>query len=321
MAPSKSREKARLSHEQCRRWTCFSCRRKTVEHPIDDFGKDLVNRVLCQNVPWDDPCIPCGLCPTCRENLIRLENYDPDDPDAIVPEPRIPVADFRQVVVFPPQTRAVAAARCECLICQVHYPGGLGKVSPLTVTTVGKGKGGRPKKRRTEEERLDASIRCTPPRPQTMCPTCKLVGAQEGDGHDCNLAALTRNTRAIVEENPVVKERVAASILKSLPKSPGGTIRLSQATGGPKAPVSLGRAAEPQAKTLISVDAMATLQQVRDMPMRGLKQAAAIINRSAGHQIVEEGFMTSSTRGWSRGCPTSSRPVSKSTMSGTRFVM
>ena len=101
MAPSKSREKLRLSHEECRRWTCFSCRRKATKHPINDAGKELVSKVLCRNVPWDDPCIPCGLCPTCLELLDRWDKWDPNCPDDKPPAMPV-VADFREVVIFPP---------------------------------------------------------------------------------------------------------------------------------------------------------------------------------------------------------------------------
>ena len=215
---SGKRKQKRLSHEEVRRQTCFVCRWKAISHPIGDEDKKLVATYICQGVPWDDPCIPCGLCRTCQGQLHRRAKWTGKDGERKPEFP--PVADFREVVVIPPQTRAAASTHCECLLCQVHYPGGIGKVSRLSVPKV-HDKGGRPKKHRTEEERLDASIQCTPPQPETMCPTCKLVGAQERDGHACNLAALTRNTLALVEENPIVKERVVANILKSLPKSPG----------------------------------------------------------------------------------------------------
>ena len=120
-----------------------------------------------------------------------------------------------------------------------------------------------------------------------MCPTCKFLGAKEGDGHECNLPALTRNTLALVEENPVVKERVVANVLKSLPKSPGGTIYLRQATGGPKVPVSLGKAPEPQPSTSFSADAMATLQKVTHLPTKGVKEVRAILNADVGKRAFE----------------------------------
>ena len=281
----------RLSHDEIRPRVCFVCRRK-ADRQINDEGKTLIHELLCQGVPWDDACIPCGLCRSCNIYLQRWSKLPAGSPrPAEIP----PVADFRDVVIFPPQTRAAAQADCECLICKVHYPGGPGKVSPLSAPDVHKKKGGRPKKPRTEEERLDASIQCTPPQPQTMCPTCKLVGAQAGDGHVCNMASLTRNTLALVEQNPLVKERVAASIIKGLPKSPGGTIRLRQATGGQQVPLSLGKAAEPQPSAPITAEVLASLQKARHLPAKGVKEARAIINRagiaSGGKKLVEANVM------------------------------
>ena len=273
----------RLSHEDVRRQVCFVCRDKAVSHPIGDEGKKHVQDHYCKDVPWEDPCIPCGLCRTCRDKLKKWANYTPGSP---MPPALPPLADFREAIVFPPSTRAAAMALCECLICQVHYPGGIGKVSPLTWKAVAKGKGGRPKKARTEEERLDATIQCTPPPPETMCLTCKLVGAKEGDGHVCNLAALTQNTLALVEGNPIVKERVVSSILKSFPKSPGGSIYLSQAIGGRKAAVSLGKAPEPQPSTSVSVDAMAKVQKTTHLSMKGVKEVRAIMNADAGKRVI-----------------------------------
>ena len=296
MSGKGKRKQKRLSHEEIRPRVCFVCRRKAdfTGSRINDEYKRLVDIHVCRDVPWDDCCIPCGLCRSCRRNLNRWEEWTEAESEDRGPVPTMlpAVADFRDVVIFPPQTRAAAQADCECLICQVFYPGGLGKISPLSVTSVGEDKGGRRKKRRTEDERLDATIQCTPPQPESMCPTCKKRGVEERDGHECTLAALTRNTLALVEENPVVKERVVSSILKTLPKSPGGTIRLSQAAGGRKAPVSLGKAPEPQPSTSCSVDAMATIQQTRHLPMKGVKEVRAILNADAGKRVVEPNLVS-----------------------------
>ena len=152
---SGKRKQGRLSHEQVRRQVCFVCRGKAVDRdrprPINDAGKHLVYRFICKDVPWDDPCIPSGLCRTCEGHLQKhLKWWDDWKEDMRFPPELPPVADFSEVVIFPPQTRAATSTHCECLICQVFYPGGIGKVSALSVPKT-KDKGGRPKKRRTEE--------------------------------------------------------------------------------------------------------------------------------------------------------------------------
>ena len=234
----------------------------------------LVEDLYCRNVPWDDPRIPRGFCPTCFGKFQGWATLPEGSPRPTeIPE----LADFSQVVVFPPMTRAAAAAHCCCLICQVHHPGGIGKVSPLTAT-VKKDKGGAPKK-----PRLAKVV--------SMCTGCLQVGATADDGHKCTSAALTQNLHQIAQQHPQETERVVSSFLKAKTSSPKGSKYLSQPNSGRKVAVTLGRASEPgPSSSTISVDAMVTMQKAGHLPMKAMKDMRAIFNRDAGRRIVAPGL-------------------------------
>ena len=265
----------RMSHEQCRSQTCFVCRRKALDHPINEKGKELVRENLVKDVPWDHPCIPSGLCPTCFRHLANGQLAD-------LP----PLADFRETVIFPPQTRAVAAGHCTCLICRVHYPGGPGKVSPLTAPNLKLSKGGRPKKARTDAERL-VEFQSTPPQEilTTMCRRCCLIGATVDDGHECSKAARARNLFEMTQQIPDVGERVASKILKSKTGSPKGTKYLHQEAGR-KVPFAPGRTPDPKPDPKVSLAAMQGYQKTQHVSTRGMKQLRTILNKDAGKRIT-----------------------------------
>ena len=117
MAKKVGRAKYRLSHEEVRPHVCFVSRHK-ANLQINDEGKVLVQELLCRGVPWDDTCIPCGVCRSCDRNLKKWAELPRGSPR---PSEIPPLADFREIIIFPPEA---AQAICECLICQVHYPGG-----------------------------------------------------------------------------------------------------------------------------------------------------------------------------------------------------
>ena len=272
----------RLSHEECRRQVCVGCCIKTT-HVISAAGQRLYAQVA--NVPWDDPRIPLGLCYTC---LRALEKQSQGQVSDDVPRYR----DFQNVVFLPRETRSTENTPCVCLICQVHYPGGLGKVSPLTDPRALKrgksGTTGRPKKVRTEEER-EVNFHCTPPQPITVCPRCLTPNVTEGDNHPCNVSSLVERMKELVAKHQTkVGEQVASSVLKSKSSSPGGTKHLSQPKGGPKVPIGVGKVPPPECSIEFSVEDMADIQKACGIRgTKGVKNLGTMLNKKAGRKVVE----------------------------------
>lgn len=274
--------RVRLTHEECRRQVCVGCGIKTT-HVISAAGQKLYAAVA--EVPWDDPRIPLGLCLTCVRALEKLSQGLPSED---VPRYR----DFQNVVFIPRDTRSTADAPCVCLICLVHYPGGLGKVSPLTDPRALKrgkhGTTGRPKKVRAEEER-EVTFHCTPPQPIIVCPRCLTPNITEGDGHPCHVSDLIERMKELVAKHQTkVGEAVASSVLKSTSKSPGGTQYLSQHKGGPKVAVGLGKVPEPEPALKFSAVDMADIQKVCGIKgTSGIKKLGTMLNKRAGKYVVE----------------------------------
>ena len=274
--------RVRLTHEQCRRQVCVGCCVKTT-HVISAAGQKLYSTVA--KVPWDDPRIPLGLCLTC---VRALEKHSQGFALEDVPRYR----DFHNVVFLPRATRSTEDAPCVCLICQVHYPGGFGKVSPLTDPRALKrskhGTTGRPKKVRAEEER-EVTFHCTPPQPVIVCPRCLTKNITEGDGHPCNVSSLIERMKELVAKHqPKVGEQVASSVLKSTSKSPGGTKYLSQFSGGHKVAVGMGKVPEPEPALKFSAGDMSDIQKVCGIKgFSGVKKLGTMLNKRAGKYVVE----------------------------------
>ena len=232
-----------MSHEECRRRTCVGCGMKT-DRVISTAGQELYTDVLVVEVPWDDPRIPLGLCPTCYSDLEkRSRGLGRAD------FPRY--GNFHNVVILPRGTRS--ADVCNCLICQVHYPGGLNKVSPLTDVRALMRARGNPQNKCAEEESGFVPPSTPPEGRISICLDCLAPGQTRGDGHLCTESGLTQRVLDIVGKHPKVGEKVASRVLKAKQASPGGTKRLSQPTGGRNVPVRLGTA--PQLKQAVQLSA------------------------------------------------------------------
>ena len=271
----------RLSHEECRRQTCVGCCIQTRD-VISAAGQRLYTDLVA-DVPWDDPRIPLGLCRTCFRALEKLsQGLHSDD----VPRYR----EFQNVVFLPRETRSSETIPCVCLICQVHYSGGLGNVSPLTdPRALKRGKSaGRPKKVRTEEER-EVNFQCTPPQPITVCPRCLTPSVTEGDGHPCNVSGLVERMKDLAAKHITkVGEQVASSVLKAKSSSPGGTKYLSQPKGGRKVPIGLGKVPQPEPTLEFSVDSMAKMQKACGVRgTKGVVNLGTMLNKEAGEKVVE----------------------------------
>lgn len=277
--------RVRMTHEQCRQQVCVGCCTQTRDAITAD-GARLYKQVA--EVPWDDPRIPQGLCRTCERALEKRSQ-------GIFSEDCPRYRDFQNVVFIPRETRSTDGDPCVCLICQVHYPGGLGKVSPLTDPRALKrgkqGTTGRPKKTRTDEER-EVTFHCTPPQPVVVCPRCLTPDVTEGDEHPCNVSDLIQRMKDLVAKHHTkVGEAVASSVLKAKTSSPGGSKHLSQSLGGAKVSVLMGKASQPESSVTFSADSMADIQKVVGIRgTGGVKKLGTMLNKTSGtkDKVVEE---------------------------------
>jgi hypothetical protein len=167
------------------------------------------------NVDWDNDRIPCGLCHHCRQQLIQIS-------DGIIDSPTL-LYEFSDIVL---PVLTSDRPNCTCQICLIIHPGGLNneKQFPHDLPR----KNGRPRKDDSEPE---ISFIGTPPPPELKCPRCGSVLDQS-----------TLNIMKEVNKDCRVGEKVVSNFLKrKKTASPGGRKHLSQALGGRKLPVTLGK--------------------------------------------------------------------------------
>ena len=268
----------RMSHDECRRRTCVGCGMKT-DRVISTAGQQLYTDVLVVEVPWDDPRIPLGLCISCYRDL---EKRSRGMGRADFPR----YGNFHNVVILPRGTRS--ADVCNCLICQVHYPGGLHKVSPLTDVRALKRARGNPQIKCAEEESGLAPPSTPPEGRISICLDCLAPGQTRGDGHSCTESGLTQRVMDIVGKHPKVGEKVASRVLKAKLASPGGTKRLSQPTGGRNVPVRLGKAPQLKRAAQLSSGDMADIGKACNIKgTRALKNLGTMLHKKTGVRLAE----------------------------------
>ena len=100
----------------------------------------------------------------------------------------------------------------------------------------------------------------SPPSPVKLCLACLSV-LQQGKAHVCTEGEYNKNLVSLASSTPKGGQMVAASVLKELPSSPGGTVCLTQVKEGAPLPVSVRKAKGDSSGPLFGVADAVEIQQ------------------------------------------------------------
>ena len=191
------------NHEDCRKTVCLLCMRKAGREVTEFLMQKLISAYET-NFDFDDSRVPCGLCDACRTTVRRKE----EGKDVVLP----PLFDFSTIRV----RKETRDHQCNCLICQIGH-------SKLN-----------------ERSPLDVSQACQSlPPPPKRCTSClSIVG--RGIPHHCNQYTYRENLRQLAMEEQQAAEQIASQVLSTKEATPGGSVKISQARGGPPIRVKPG---------------------------------------------------------------------------------
>ena len=194
------------SHTECRNYVCIICMSKS-DRSLTPFLISRLTKHSPEPLDLNDDRLPHGMCTNCRFHLQKI-----DEGKATKPFPNL--YDFSSILVKQPTQKS---PDCNCIICKIAKTNGK---TPLPMTS------------NVDPER-------SPPTVHKRCSHClTIVGP--GLPHHCTPATRRVKLLRLAKEDTKLAEVVASSVLKTHDPSPNGTVRLSQASGGPKLPLKLG---------------------------------------------------------------------------------
>lgn len=156
------------NHCESRKVVCILCLRKT-KAILSSSAEQRIRSFFHQDIDFNDPRVPCGICTTCRIDLVRKEKGQ----DVSLPK----LHDFSQV--FVPRFLRSSPISCNCMICKIARSGSL--KSKLAVHPLGLGK---KKKGRPNSSNIKAA--------EKQCPKC-LTTVAKGKHHSCTPGTLAKN--------------------------------------------------------------------------------------------------------------------------------
>jgi hypothetical protein len=206
--PNKSK-----NHEDCRKTVCFLCMQKS-DRELTQFMIERVHKIVKSDLDFDNDKTPRGVCASCR---VLLQKRDKGDSSIVLPS----LFNF-DAIKTKPSTRMSFV--CDCLICKIGKLK-LNETHPLASVKV-------------KENPAQKSPAAGSPA-EKRCTKCLSIIAR-GRTHICTIGTRHKNLQELVQNDPVGAEQLASSVISLKEASPGGTVRLSQITGGKLFPVMPG---------------------------------------------------------------------------------
>ena len=202
---------------------------------------------------WENPQMPIGICNNCR---IKVPKASPGDV-------KLAHQSFEFIGDVSP-----SGTSCKCVICQTAK----NQLSNLSNHGYGK---------------IRKNLFTT----STRCDKCWSI-VKPNQQHHCTPATLASNISNKVNEpsNSKVGEQVTSQFLKEAPKSPSGTVRLSQPSGGRPLPVTLGAASPASPKQKVSTSDLLEFQIANNLGDAQTKNVATFLNKKIGKGTVEVDF-------------------------------
>ena len=254
------------NHKESRKAVCILCLKKgkenlssTVQHRIRSF--------LSQDIDFEDPHVPSGICTACHISLTQKEKSFEGD-QVVLPK----LHDFSKV--FVPRFLRSSPFSCNCMICKIARSGSLQSQSKAHPLGSNKKKRGRPSSSK-EQDQLK------------QCPKC-LSTVAKGKHHSCSSTTLAKN---LAKSFPEAVEKAAISVIKNKKPSPGGTVRLSQLSG-PLFPVVPGTSTSVQEQVAVTVStaALIGIQNQTSLSNNKVRQLASYLNTVVPKVKVEKNF-------------------------------
>ena len=240
------------NHTENRKAVCILCFRKS-KGSLSSTEERRISSFYGQDIDFQDPKVPSGICTTCRVHLACKEKGD----EVTLPE----LHDFSKV--FVPRFLRSAPISCNCMICKVARSGTLKSKSAAHPLGLKKRIQGRP-----STGKVAAALK--------HCPKC-LTTLARGKPHSCTPTSLTKNVAA---KFPAAVEKAAISVIKTKKPSPGGTVRLSQLSG-PLFPVVPGSSNSVQNQTTatLSTSALMGIQSQTSLSNNKMQQLATYLKQ------------------------------------------
>ena len=252
---ARGKPKGKLSHKECRPKVCIICF-GPAERPLSQANeKDFSSLSDFAQVEFKAANTPSGLCEACRQRKVKGKPLN------------IVHKDFSFINVTAPNSKLP----CDCRLCSVVRAPNVKKIKKLGVA-----------KKDYSEKFMMVCMKCGTP----------LEEAGKKGAHKCTKAVQTKNaiegvTRTASTEE-AVGEKVATFVLRRSKRSPNGTYRLSQPSGGGKLALTKGSAKPPTPKPAMSHKEL--LEVAIKYGEKEAKRQASFINKKFGTGSVEPHF-------------------------------
>ena len=245
------------THEECRRTVCFLCMKK-CDRQVTEFMKERIKALFKQEIDFNDPKVPSGICNSCRTNL---QKRDSGQINAELPQ----LYDFQAIKIVRRTTD------CSCLICQI----------------------GRSKFNHTHPSVSSVPSSSQQSSSQTqdrLCSLCLTV-IRKGFPHQCTKAAKFDNLKKIVQTDSRAGEKLAASVIEQKVASPKGTKRLIREQGGKPLSLTPGPSCQALEKSpLLSTTDLVKVQVNTGLSNNKIRGLATTLNKSFGARLIEPNF-------------------------------